>query len=64
MDWVQGYLLHYAQIYAFDYSWSRLPPYLGFCPPKKAYRGVSQLSEKEMQCFRKIMLGTFAVALR
>ena len=64
MEWVQGYLKQHAGINAFDYVWSQLPPYTGFCAPKKAYRVVSQWSGKEMRWFGKIILGTFAAALR
>ena len=64
MNRVQGYVEHHARINAIDYVWSRLPPYSGFCAPKKAYRAVSQWSGKEMRCFGKIILRTFAAALR
>ena len=40
MDWVQSYLKDHSQITAFDYVWSWLPPYTGFCVPKQAYQAV------------------------
>ena len=37
MDWIQGFLEHHGRINAFDHVWRRLPPYLGFTVPSKAY---------------------------
>ena len=64
MGWVQGFLEHHERIGAFDYVWSRLPPYPGFSVPTKAYRAISQWSGKEMRNFSKVILGTFTAALR
>jgi len=64
MDWTQGILEYHERINAFDYVWRRLPPYSGFSIPTKAYRVVSQWSGKEMRKFAKVILGTFAAALR
>jgi len=42
MKWVQEFLDHVERLTIFDYIWSRLPPFLGFSRPNKAYRSVSQ----------------------
>jgi len=64
MDWIQGFLEYHERINAFDYVWRRLPPYSGFSVPTNAYRVVSQWSGKEKRNFAKVILGTFAAALR
>jgi len=64
IDWIQDFLEHYERINAFDYVWCRLPPYPGFSIPTKLYRVVSQWSGKEIRNFAKVILGTFAAALR
>jgi len=64
MDWIQGFLQYHERINAFDYVWRRLPPYSSFSVPTKAYRVVSQWLGKEMRNFAKVILGTFAAALR
>ena len=64
MSWIQALLQQHNRINAFNYVWRRLPQYLGFSVPSKAYRLISQWSGKEMRNFAKIILGTFTVALR
>ena len=64
IDWIQDFLEHYERINVFDYVWRRLPPYPGFCVLTKSYRVVSQQSGKEIRNFAKVILGTFAAALR
>jgi len=41
MDWIQGFLKRSPRQQAFDDAWKALPPYPGFCVPKKAYREVT-----------------------
>ena len=64
MSWIQGFLEQHYRINAFNYVWHRVPQYLGFSVPGKAYRMISQWSGKEICNFAKITLGTFTAALR
>ena len=63
MKWIFELLTHLGRATTFDHLWSRLPPYLGFTPPNKAYRSVTQWTGKEMRNLLKVVLGVFTASL-
>jgi len=64
IDWIQGVLKKHARQQAFDEGWKALPPYPGFCVPKRSYREVTQWQGKEMRKLGRCLLGVLTVALR
>ncbi|KAF8460148.1 hypothetical protein BDZ91DRAFT_785483 [Kalaharituber pfeilii] len=64
MGWIQEFLTHHNQLVAFDFIWKRLPPYPSFNPPGKAYRSITQWTSKELRNVGKVILASFAAALR
>ncbi|KAF8445152.1 hypothetical protein BDZ91DRAFT_642868, partial [Kalaharituber pfeilii] len=64
MDWIQGFLTHHNRLVAFDFIWKRLPPYPSFKPPGRAYRSITQWTGKELRDVGKVILASFAAALR
>lgn len=49
MQWIQEFLDHVGRLTVFNHIWSRLPPFLGFTRPNKAYPSVFQWQGKEMR---------------
>ncbi|KAF8457357.1 hypothetical protein BDZ91DRAFT_645596, partial [Kalaharituber pfeilii] len=64
MGWIQEFLTHHNRLVAFDFIWKRLPPYPSFNPPGKAYRSITQWTGKELRNVGKVILASFAAALR
>jgi len=64
MVWVEGFLQKDKRRPAFDDAWKEIPPYPGFCLPKRAYREVTKWHGKEMRNLSHCISAVLASALR